>query len=58
MARANIKRKLGDQLGAQTDQLIAQEKIRANAGHPQIVVRLAVWLAIISVVLGLFGLLK
>ena len=30
-------------------------KFRASTGHPQIVVRLATWLAIISVALGLLG---
>ena len=30
-------------------------KFRANIGHPQIIVRLATWLAIISIGLGLFS---
>jgi hypothetical protein len=30
-------------------------KLRANTGHPQVVVRLATWLGIISVALGMLG---
>jgi hypothetical protein len=30
-------------------------KFRANTGHPQVVVRLATWLAVISVALGVIG---
>ncbi|MCG7990594.1 MAG: hypothetical protein JAY98_03545 [Candidatus Thiodiazotropha lotti] len=30
-------------------------KLRANTGHPQVVVRLATWLGIISVTLGILG---
>ncbi len=30
-------------------------KLRANTGHPQVVVRLATWLAVISVALGVIG---
>ena len=33
--RASIKRKLGDDLGAQTDLVLANEKIKANAGRSQ-----------------------
>lgn len=34
-ARASIKRKLGDDLGAQTDIMLANEKIKANAGRSE-----------------------
>ncbi len=30
-------------------------RFRASTGHPQVVVRLATWLGVISVVLGIFG---